>query len=124
MARFLLPLPADATPPTVGSTSPIVAASGAPIRRWTRKPVTAALPARVDHLAPHLLNVSYGGLCLEVDHAPSGIPPSFDVTFPTSDVSIHADAVWISRGHHQSWRCGAVVSHVNDDWRGLVDAMS
>jgi CheY-like chemotaxis protein len=100
------------------------AASIAPLRQWIRKPVLAAVVARVDHFPAHLLNVSYGGLCLEIEHAPSGIPPSFDVTFPTSDVSIHADAVWVSRGHHQSWRCGAAVSHVNDDWRGLVDALS
>jgi two-component system cell cycle response regulator len=100
------------------------AAPRAPIRRWTRKPVPAAVVARVDHFPAHLLNVSYGGLCFEIEQAPSGIPPSFDVTFQTSAVSIHADAVWVSRGHHQSWRCGAAVSHVNDDWRGLVDGMS
>jgi two-component system cell cycle response regulator len=43
------------------------AASGGTTRRWTRKPVTAAVTARVDDVPAHIVNVSRGGLCVEID---------------------------------------------------------
>jgi CheY-like chemotaxis protein len=92
-------------------------------RRWTRKPVNAVLPAQVDRLPVHLLNISYGGVCVEIEQPTAELPASFDVMFPTSDVLIHADAVWMNRGRDQHWLCGAEISTVTDEWRGLVDAL-
>jgi DNA-binding response OmpR family regulator len=100
------------------------AASGGTTRRWTRKPVTAAVTARVDDVPAHIVNVSRGGLCVEIDEDLSSIPSTFDVTFPFADVSIRADAVWMRRGRDQNWVCGAEVSIVNDAWLGLVEAIS
>jgi DNA-binding response OmpR family regulator len=98
--------------------------SGVSTRRWARKPVTATLPARVDHLPAHVVNVSRGGLCLEIEEELASIPRTFDVTFPSADVSIRADAVWLRRGPDQNWVCGAEIPVVNEGWLGLVDAIS
>jgi DNA-binding response OmpR family regulator len=104
---------------TLGET-----ASGASTRRWTRKAVKASLSARVDQLPAHIVNVSRGGLCVEIEEDPVSIPRTFDVTVPFADVSIRADAVWMRRGPDQSWVCGAEIAVVNDAWLGLVDAIS
>ena len=104
---------------TLGDT-----ASGGSTRRWTRKPVKAALLARVDRSCPaHVVNVSRGGLCVEIED-PTSIPRTFDVTVPFADISIRADAVWMRRGPDQNWVCGAEIAVVNDAWLGLVDAIS
>lgn len=100
------------------------AAPGISTRRWTRKPVTATLAARVDQLPAHIVNVSRGGLCVEIEEELTSIPRTFDITFPSADVSIRADAVWMRRGRDQNWVCGAEVSVVNDAWLGLVEAIS
>ena len=93
-------------------------------RRWARKPVTATLAARVDHLPAHVVNVSRGGLCLEIEEDLASIPRTFDVTFPSADVSVRADAVWLRRGPDQNWVCGAEIPVANEGWLGLVDAIS
>jgi DNA-binding response OmpR family regulator len=92
-------------------------------RRWTRKPVKTPMTARLDQLPAHLLNVSYGGLCVELGPGGHELPSSFEVTFPSSTLSIQAEAVWMTR-EHGSWICGAEVANGNDAWRGLVDAIS
>ena len=107
---------------TLGDT----AAAGS-TRRWTRKPVEAALSARIDQLPScrtRIVNVSRGGLCVEIEEDPSSIPRTFDLTVPFADVSIRADAVWMRRGPDQNWVCGAEIAVVNDAWLGLVDAIS
>ena len=95
-------------------------AYGSGMRRWTRKPVTMPIPARLDRLPAHLLNISYGGLCVQVEGAGTPGPTSFDVTFPSSNFSIHAGAVWMSRGN-ATWLCGVEVEHGDQGWRNLVN---
>jgi CheY-like chemotaxis protein len=92
-------------------------------RRWTRKPVTATLPARVDRLPVHLRNISYGGVCVEIEHPIPELPAWFDVTFPASDLLVHAEAVWMNRSRDQLSVCGAEIANVTAEWRGLVDAL-
>ena len=75
-------------------------------------------------LPAHVVNVSRGGLCLEIEEELDNIPRTFDVTFPSADVSIRADAVWLRRGPDQNWVCGAEIPVVNEGWLGLVDAIS
>jgi DNA-binding response OmpR family regulator len=93
-------------------------------RRWRRKAITSVLPARVDRLPAHLVDVSYGGLCVEIEEADDRIPLSFDLTLPISQVSVRADAVWMTRGDGHTWRCGAQLSDASTEWRELVDHVS
>ena len=93
-------------------------------RRWTRKAVSRGLPAMVDNLPAHVLNLSYGGVCLEVDRRPSALPSTFEITVPTARVSLRADAVWVTRAVDESWLCGAEIPVASDQWRGIVDAVA
>jgi CheY-like chemotaxis protein len=93
-------------------------------RRWTRKSVGRALPALVDNLPAHVLNLSYGGICVEVDRLPPALPSSFEIAVPTALVSLKADAVWVTRALEETWLCGAEIPAATDEWRGVVDAVT
>ena len=93
-------------------------------RRWARKAVSRGLPALVDNLPAHVLNLSYGGLCVEVDRLPPTLPSSFQLAVPTARLSLHAEAVWVTRALDQSWLCGAQLANMTDEWRGMVDAVT
>ena len=95
-------------------------------RRWVRKPVSS-LPAQIDSSRARVIDVSYGGLRLELDDE-STFPPSFDVMLLTKDVAVHVDLVWQHRTDHGSWVCGAALSQANTAtatlWHGFVDAIA
>jgi CheY-like chemotaxis protein len=113
---------ASAPAPIVQAPAPMPIITHTRKRRWARKPVKATVPARVDHLPVHLVNVSYGGVCVEIDQPTAELPASFDVMFPASDLLVHADAVWMNRSRDH-WVCGAEIPDVTDAWRGLVDRL-
>jgi CheY-like chemotaxis protein len=91
-------------------------------RRWTRKPVAISVPARIGAVPGHLVNVSYGGLCVEFDATPRGLVSPLEVTFPASRVAVSADVIWMCRGEANTL-CGVEVAQVSPEWRGLVDAV-
>lgn len=95
-------------------------------RRWARKPVSG-LPAQIESARARVVDVSYGGLRLELDDE-STLPPSFDVRLPTKDVALHVDLVWQTRTNEGSWLCGASLSptdpRTESRWQGLVDALA
>ena len=91
-------------------------------RRWTRKTVTAPLPARINDLPAAVFNLSYGGLCVRVDGPSSPAPAPLKLTLPAANLSIKIDAVWTTHGGAQLWVCGAEIAQASDAWRGLVDA--
>jgi CheY-like chemotaxis protein len=98
-------------------------------RRWTRKQVAGELQAHVQESPARILDVSYGGVRFEIEPATEReIPSSFNVTLPTSHLSVQVDLVWKSRQSGRSWLCGAAVSDSNRAttraWYGLVDAIS
>ena len=93
-------------------------------RRWTRKSVSRALPALVDNLPAHVLNLSYGGICLEVGRLPATLPSSFELAVPTAQLSLTAEAVWVTRALEETWLCGAEIPAASDEWRGMVDAVT
>jgi FixJ family two-component response regulator len=98
-------------------------------RRWTRKRVTEGLFAQLETARARVVDVSYGGLRLELqDDAPDTLPPAFDVTLPTRDVAVHVELVWQSKTHEGTRVCGAVLSHLNSvtaqAWHGLVDTVA
>jgi FixJ family two-component response regulator len=95
-------------------------------RRWIRKTVTADLSASVDDTPARVVDVSYGGLGVEIDR-PSGNPPprTFSVKLTAAGLNVPADLVWITRISERSWRCGVALSRMGQieasTWRGLVD---
>ena len=82
------------------------------------------MSATIDRLTAQLVNISYGGLRLEIERAPAALSPSFDVRFTSPGVSIRADVVWMNRSGRARWLCGMEVSDANGEWRSLVDAIS
>ena len=97
-------------------------------RRWRRKAVAKAIPTYVEESPARILDVSYGGVRVEIESATDDIPEAFDVSFPTSDVAVHVEVVWKSRRTAGYWHCGARVAAPDAlaaaEWRGLVDAIA
>jgi two-component system cell cycle response regulator DivK len=100
-----------------------------PTRRWARKQVPGELAVRVEDATARILDVSYCGLRFvlprEVDH---DLPPSFNISVPSSRLSVQVDLVWSSRSSDGAWLCGAALSDANEAaaraWCGLVDALA
>ena len=98
-----------------------------PARKWERKQVSGSLPARVGDEPARVLDVSYGGLRLELDRKPERpVPTSFTLDFPNSGLSVPVDVVWTTRVGEEHWVCGASVVQAEEAaaraWQGLVDA--
>ena len=97
-------------------------------RRWDRKPVVGGLPARIDDEPARIVDVSYGGVRFEMAGEPARTPPaSFQMTFPSAQLSVQATLVWKSLIEGQTWLCGAALSSDSTssaEWFGLVDALS
>jgi CheY-like chemotaxis protein len=98
-------------------------------RRWIRKRVTEGLFAQLETTRARVVDVSYGGLRLELqDDVTDTLPSAFDVTLPTKHVAVHVELVWQSKTHEGNWLCGAALSHIDtvtaQAWHGLVDAVA
>jgi len=96
-------------------------------RRWPRKP--AGLPATVALAPARVVDLSYGGLRLELEGSPSDVKEPMDVDFPTLGLSIKAVLRWTKPVEAQgSWWCGAEVAPEDSEarltWRGVVDSVS
>ena len=100
-----------------------------PARKWERKQISGSLPARVGDEPARVLDVSYGGLRLELERKPERpVPTSFTLDFPTSGVSVPVDVVWTTRVGEEHWVCGGSVMPTEPSattaWHGLVDAVA
>lgn len=94
-------------------------------RRWPRRRVTKPVVARVGSGLARIMDVSYGGLCMEIHRTSAGSPPeSFDVTFPEATLSVGVAVVWQKPVDEARWVCGASVRSDRPEWRQLVDAVS
>jgi DNA-binding response OmpR family regulator len=98
-----------------------------PARKWERKQVNGGLSARVGDEPARVLDISYGGLRLELERkAERPVPTSFTLDFPTSGVSVPVDVVWTTRLGEEHWMCGASIAQSDAAaraWHGLVDAV-
>jgi DNA-binding response OmpR family regulator len=98
-------------------------------RRWQRKPVSGTLPARVGNTPARVLDISYGGLRLEMEQQPAAaFPASLTLDLPNSGFSVVLDVVWTSRLGDERWMCGGSVVQLGgaatSAWHGLVDAVA
>jgi CheY-like chemotaxis protein len=97
-------------------------------RRWPRKP--AGLPATVSQAQARVVDLSYGGLRLELEGSPADVQEPMDVDFPTLGLSIKAVPRWTKPVDEVqgSWWCGAEVAPGDSEalktWRGLVDSLA
>lgn len=100
-----------------------------PTRRWARKQVTGELTARVEDITARIIDVSYGGMRLQLmPEVERPLPPSFHVVLPQSDVNVQVDLVWSSRSSEGVWMFGAALSEASQAathaWQGLVDTVA
>ena len=97
-----------------------------PKRRWARRPLMTKLPVRIERAPARIVDISYGGACLEVRQPPGGwLPSSSHLTVPDVDVSVQIAVVWKRRISEVTWLCGAkIFDEYTSVWRGLVDAVS
>ncbi len=95
-------------------------------RRWARKPVTQHLKAWVQDFPVRILDISYGGLRLEMERTPEErLPHSLSMTLPPSKVPIDVNVVWQKPIGESGWLCGAAIPDTSQPtWRQLVDAVS
>jgi CheY-like chemotaxis protein len=95
-----------------------------PTRRWSRKRVTQMLPAHAEGAPARILDVSYGGLRVELDRD-LDVPPSF--TIRVQELALPVDVVWRSRKGDDGWIFGLSLAHIEspdaDRWHGLVDTI-
>lgn len=104
-----------------------------PTRRWARKQVPGELTAQVQDVTARILDVSYGGMRLQLTlDMQRPLPPSFNVVLPQSpannhEVNVQVDLVWSSRTSDGLWMFGAALSEASQDatqaWHGLVDTL-
>ena len=73
-----------------------------------------------------ILDISYGGLRLEMERTPKErLPRSLSMTLPTSNVAIDVNVVWQKPSGESGWLCGAAIPDTSQPtWRQLVDAVS
>ena len=95
-------------------------------RRWPRKTVRRDVVVDIDNTAARMIDVSYGGVCVEL-HADGGAaepPEIFRLIVPFAQRPVPVEVVWTRRRDETTWMCGGIVTD-NDaaNWRTLVDSM-
>jgi CheY-like chemotaxis protein len=97
-----------------------------PERRWARTQLASELAAEVQRQSVRVLDLSYGGLRLEIPTVDE-LPAQFPVVFPDYGLAIRARAVWTYPAAPGSVWCGAEWFDTDDtteaEWRHLVDAV-
>jgi DNA-binding response OmpR family regulator len=99
-----------------------------PQRRWPRKHVAEPVAARCGESTARIVELSYGGLRLEVDDTGGAAPQlgcELRVNLPAYGVSIDTALVWIERAPSGVLHCGAAIERlspaVTTAWRQVVD---
>ena len=100
---------------------------GATKRRWIRKRMTTPLSADVNGAAARIIDISYGGVRLELDHEPQR-GAHRPLTMVVADVVVPVDLVWEQPAGDQGWTCGLAVASDNQQtsssWFGFVDRVA
>jgi two-component system response regulator GlrR len=99
---------------------------GTAVRRWPRKPVMKEVRVDVDDTAARVLDVSYGGVCVEIrGNAGAGPPGTFRMFMPQADVPVPVEVVWSRRRDATTWLCGGMVPDAAAaSWRTVVDTIT
>jgi len=97
-------------------------------RRWPRKHVVETVRAEWGESPARIVDLSYGGLRLEVADAEATTPKlgsGLRVSLPAYGVSIDAALVWVERAPSGHLMCGAAIDRLSPSvtmaWRQVVD---
>jgi DNA-binding response OmpR family regulator len=97
-----------------------------PERRWPRQQPAGGLLAHVARRSAHVVDLSYGGLRLELPQA-GDVPSRFDVALPGLGVAVRVRSVWTHQAPSGWIWCGAELLEANPrtlaKWRRLVDSV-
>ena len=95
-------------------------------RRWPRKPVAKDVRVDIDDAAVRMVDVSYGGVCVEMRRSAGAGPPGvFRMIVPPADLPVPVEVVWSRRRDATTWLCGGMVTEESvANWRTLVDSMA
>ena len=95
-------------------------------RRWPRRPVTRDVRVDIDDAKARVLDVSYGGVCVELRRsAGAGPPGTFSMIVPPADMPVPVEVVWSRRRDATTWLCGGTVGEgAATSWRTIVDAIT
>jgi two-component system, response regulator, stage 0 sporulation protein F len=96
------------------------------VRRWPRHTVTRDARIDVDDAAARVLDVSYGGVCVEMQRSEGDGPPgAFRLIIPPADIAVPVEVVWSRRRDARTWLCGGVVGEdAATSWRAVVDTLT
>lgn len=94
-------------------------------RRWPRKAVTADVRVDIDDASARVLDVSYGGVCVEMRRGASDGPPgTFRMMIPPASTPVPVEVVWTRRRDATTWVCGGMIREdAAERWRSVVDAI-
>jgi DNA-binding response OmpR family regulator len=96
------------------------------LRRWPRK--RAELPATIHRNVARVVELSYGGLRLEMSAAPYDVLAPIEIELPSLGLNVMALPRWSKpREEGGSWWCGAEIALAGAEaarqWHGIVDAL-
>ena len=96
------------------------------LRRWPRK--RTELPATIHQNVARVVELSYGGLRLEMAAAPDDVLSPIEIELPSLGLSVKAVPRWLMPGQEGgSWWCGAEIALTGSDaakqWHYLVDSL-
>jgi len=95
-------------------------------RRWPRRPVMQPVRVDIADASARVLDVSYGGVCVEMQSSVGAGPPGrFRLIVPPADLSVPVEVVWSRRRDATTWLCGGMVQdNADTNWRTVVDSLT
>lgn len=94
-------------------------------RRWPRHVITKDVRVDIDDTSARVLDVSYGGVCVEMRRSAGAAPPgAFRMIVPPADLQVPVEVVWSRRRDANTWLCGGMISDdAAPNWRNVVDSL-
>jgi CheY-like chemotaxis protein len=94
-------------------------------RRWPRRAVTTDVRVDIDDASARVLDVSYGGVCVEMRRAAGAAPPgAFRMVVPPANLQVPVEVVWSRRRDANTWLCGGTIGdEAVSKWRSVVDSL-
>ena len=99
---------------------------GPPVpRRWPRRAVTKDVRVDIEDASARVLDVSYGGVCVEMRRTAGAAPPgAFRMIVPPANLQVPVEVVWSRRRDANTWLCGGMISDAAvSNWRSVVDSL-
>ncbi len=94
-------------------------------RRWPRRPVLRDVRVDIDDATARMLDVSYGGVCVEIRRSAEDGPPGvFRMTIPPAETPVPVEVVWTRRRDARTWLCGGMIrEEAAERWRSVVEQL-